>query len=110
MDGASLSKCLHGNVAKQKSKIASFGEDAEFDGFPSSMADSQSIKNNKVYSFPPEKQHELFVMCLSWILTPMEEVLSPDLGKFVLPNSELSLVWELIFVFIAINVLSLKKN
>lgn len=43
-------------------------------------------------------------MCLSWIRTPMEEVLSLDLGKFVLPSSELSLVWEL-RVFIAIDVL-----
>lgn len=35
----------------------------------------------------------------------MEEVLSQDLGKFVLPSSQLSLIGELIFVFIATDVL-----
>lgn len=48
MDATSLSKWLHGSVAKQENKSAFFGEDAEFDGFSSLMSDFQSIKSNEV--------------------------------------------------------------
>lgn len=64
MDATSLSKWLHGSVAKQETKVVFFGEDAEFDGFSSLMADFQSIKVMR-YSFPLKEQCELFVMCLS---------------------------------------------
>lgn len=35
-------------LQSKKAKFAFFGEEAEFDGFPSLMADFQSIKNNEV--------------------------------------------------------------
>lgn len=35
-------------LQRKKTKVLFFGEDAEFDGFSSLMADFQSIKSNEV--------------------------------------------------------------